>query len=343
MPVASIEDPRRAFVRWHDRRVPSPDSRVIRHTTGPRAVVGSTSFLGLFPTRGGTDLEFQPSISRSVHRTLSDASMIESSRTRLRNGTKVFVSVALVMVSTCDNGEIADGSHPTTSPPPVRELSVQVSSCTWSREGELVLVLSLAGSGTLRGSSLDATTDTPVMTVEGTFPHGDHRIISWSTETTRTDETMRLSLNTSVVPSSLSISNLTFTVLMPTDVRAVTLGGLENKELTLEIVYVRVNGIDPLEGAVGIEFELSPLIYASRLLVNGVQGVTVGVGASVMKGQGFTAAAPGGDSLVQRIVLPVLEGSVPSIDAGPADLSIEGLILQVTGAIETAIPENCRS
>jgi hypothetical protein len=268
--------------------------------------------------------------------------MIESSSTSLRRyGTKVFATIALVIMSACDNGEIADGSHPTTSPPPVRELSVQLTSCSWSREGELVFILSLAGSGILRGSSLDATTDSPVMTVEGTFPNGDHRTISWSTETTRTDETMRLSLNTSEVPSSLSISNLTFTVLMPTDVRAVSLGALENKELTLGTVDARINGIDPLEGAVGIEFELSPLIYSSRLLVNGVQGVTMGVGANVMKGQGFTAAAPRGDSLVQRIVLPVLEGSVPSIDAGPAVLSIDGLILQVTGSIETPIPANC--
>lgn len=181
------------------------------------------------------------------------------------------------------------------------------------------------------------------MTVEGTFPDGDHRVISWSTETTRSGDTMRLFLNTSEVPSSLSISNLTFTVLTPTDVRAATLGGLENKELTLGTVDVRVNGIDPLDRAVGIEFELSPLIYSSRLLVSGVQGVTVGVGANVMKGQGFTAAAPRGESLVQRIILPVLEGSVPSSDAGPAILTIDGLILQVTGSIQPTMPETCGS
>jgi hypothetical protein len=114
-------------------------------------------------------------------------------------------------------------------------------------------------------------------------------------------------------------------------------------ELTLGTVDVGVNEIDLLEGAVGIEFELSPLIYSSRLLVSGVQGVTVGVGGNVMKDQGFTAAAPRGDSLVQRIILPVLEGSVPSTDAGPAILSIDGLILQVTGSIQTAIPESCGS
>lgn len=270
--------------------------------------------------------------------------MIESSSTSLRRyGTKVFVTIALVMMSACDNGEIADGSHPSTSPPPVRELSVQVTSCNLSREGALLLDLSLTGSGMLRGSSLDATTDNPVMTVEGTFPDGDHRVISWSTETTRSGDTMRLFLNTSEVPSSLSISNLTFTVLTPTDVRAATLGGLENKELTLGTVDVRVNGIDPLDRAVGIEFELSPLVYSSRLLVSGVQGVTVGVGANVMKGQGFTAAAPRGESLVQRIILPVLEGSVPSSDAGPAILTIDGLILQVTGSIQPTMPETCGS
>ena len=270
--------------------------------------------------------------------------MIESSSTPLRRyGTKVFVTIALVMMCACDNGEIADGSHPSTSPPPVRELSVHVTSCSLSGERSLPLDLSLAGSGTLRGSSLDATTDNPVMTVEGTFPDGDHRIISWSTETTRNDETMRVSLNTSEVPSSLSISNLTFTVLMPTDVRGVTLDALENKKLTLGTVDVRVNGIDPLERAVGVEFELSPLIYSTRLLVSGVQGVTIGVGANIMKGQGFTAAAPRGESLVQRIILPVLEGSVPSSDAGPVILTIDGLILQVTGSIQPTMPETCGS
>jgi len=270
--------------------------------------------------------------------------MIESSSTSLRRyGTKVFVTIALVMMSACDNGEIADGSHPSTSPPPVRELSVHVTSCSLSGEGALLLDLSLAGYGILRGSSLDATTDNPVMTVEGTFPDGDHRIFSWSTETARTDETMRLSLNTADVPSSLSISNLTFTVLMPTDVRAVTLGALENKELTLGTVDVRVNGIDPLESGVGIEFELSPLIYSSRLLVSGVQGVTLGVGANVTEDQGFTGSAPRGNSLVQRIILPVLEGSVPSTDAGPVVLSVDGLILQLTGSIETTMPETCGS
>jgi hypothetical protein len=113
---------------------------------------------------------------------------------------------------------------------------------------------------------------------------------------------------------------------------------LENKELTVGTVDVNVNGVDLLEGAVGMEFELSPLIYSSRMLVSGVQGVTIGVKGNVMKDQGLTSSAPGGDVLVQRIVLPVLEGSVPPTDAGPAILSIDGLILQVTGSIETAIP-----
>ena len=282
-------------------------------------------------------------VPRSVHLTSSYASMMESSRTPLRrNGTKVFVAIALVMVSTCDKGGEADGANPITSPPPVRELSVQVTSCRLlSSEEPLLLDLSLAGSGMLRGSSLDATAETPVMTIEGTFPDGDHRVISWSTETSRTGDTMRLSLNTSEVPSSLSISNLTFTVLTPTDLRAASLGALENRELTLGTVGVSINGIDPLEGAVGIEFELSPLIYSRRLLVSGIQGVTVGVGGNVMKDQGFTSSAPRGDVLVQRIIVPVLEGSVPSVDDGPAILSIDGLVLQVTGSIETAIPENC--
>ena len=181
------------------------------------------------------------------------------------------------------------------------------------------------------------------MTVEGTFPDGDHRVISWSTETTRSGDTMRLFLNASEVPSSLSISNLTFTVLTPTDVRAASLGGLENKELPLGNVDVSINGIELLERGVGIELQLSPLIYSSRIIVSGVQGVAVAVGGNVMKDQGFTSAAPQGDVLVQRIILPVLEGSLPSIDAGPAILSIDGLILQVTGSIETAIPENCGS
>jgi hypothetical protein len=59
-----------------------------------------------------------------------------------------------------------------------------------SSEGALLLDLSLAGSGMLRGSSLDATADTQVMTVEGTFPDGDQRVISWSTETTRNGDTI---------------------------------------------------------------------------------------------------------------------------------------------------------
>jgi len=271
--------------------------------------------------------------------------MIASSSTSVRrNGMKVFVAVALVTVSACDNGEIADGSHPTTSPPPVRELSVQVTSCSLSSEGALLLDLSLAGSGMLRGSSLDATTDIPVMSIEGTFPDGDRAIQGGlETSSTRDDNMLRLSLATSKIPSSLSISNLTFTVLTPTDVRAASLGGLENKELPLGNVDVSVNGIELLERGVGIELELSPLIYSSRLLVSGVQGVTVGVGRNVMKDQGFTSSAPRGDVLVQRIILPVLDGSVPSIDAGPAILSIDGLTLQVTGSIETAVPETCGS
>jgi len=259
--------------------------------------------------------------------------------------TKVFVSIALVMASACVNGENTIGAHPSTSPPPVRELSVQVVSCNLlSSEGTLLLDLSLAGSGTLRGNSLDATTDIQVMSIEGSFPDGD-RVIQGGLETssTRDDNMLRLSLATSEMPSSLSISNLTFTVLTPTDVRAASLGGLENKELPLGNVDMSINGIELLERGIGIELQLSPLIYSSRIIVSGVQGVAVAVGGDVMKDQGFTSAAPQGDVLVQRIILPVLEGSVPSTDAGPAILSIDGFILQVTGSIETAIPENCGS
>ena len=266
-----------------------------------------------------------------------------SSNALCRSGTKVFVAIALVMVSTCDKGGNTGGANPSTSPPPVRELSVQVASCNLlSSERTLLLDLSLAGSGMLRGSSLDATTDIQVMSIKGTFPDGD-RVIQGGLETssTRDDNRLRLSLATSEIPSSLSISNLTFTVLTPTDVRVASLGALENEELRLGTVDVTVTGIDLLERGVGIEFELSPLIYSSRLLVSGVQGVTLGVGGNVMKDQGFTSSAPQGDSLVQRIILPVLEGPVPSVDSGPAILSIDGLILQVTGSIETAIPENC--
>jgi hypothetical protein len=118
---------------------------------------------------------------------------------------------------------------------------------------------------------------------------------------------------------------------------------LENKGLTLGTEDISVNGIDLLERGVGIELELSPLIYASRMLVSGVQGVTVDVGGNVMKDQGFTSSAPRGGVLVQRIILPVLEGSIPSSDAGPTILSIDGLILQVTGSIEIAIPQRCGS
>jgi hypothetical protein len=196
----------------------------------------------------------------------------------------------------------------------------------------------------LRGSSLDATTDIPVMSIEGTFPDGD-RIIQAGLETssTRDDNVLRLSLATSEIPSSLSISNLTFTVLTPTDVRAASLGGLENRELPLGNVDVSINGIELLERGVGIELQLSPLMFSSRIIVSGVQGVAVAVGRNVMKDQGLTSSAPRGDALVQRIILPILEGTVPSIDAGPAILSIDGFILQVTGSIETAIPENCGS
>jgi hypothetical protein len=267
--------------------------------------------------------------------------MIESSRARLRGrGTKVFVAIALVVVSSCHDGGNTDGVRPTTSPPPVRDVSIQVTSCRLlSSDGTLLLDLSLAGTGMLRGSSLDATTDTPVMSVEGIFRDGD-RVTRWGLEssTTRNDNILRLSLATSEVPSMLSISNLTFTVLTPTEVRAASLGGLENKGLTVGTVDVNVNGVDLLEGAVGMEFELSPLIYSSRMLVSGVQGVTIGVKGNVMKDQGLSGYAPRGDVLVQRIVLPVLEGSVPPTDAGPAILSIDGLVLQVTGSIETAIP-----
>lgn len=131
------------------------------------------------------------------------------------------------------------------------------------------------------------------MTIEGSFPNGD-RVIGWSTETTRKGDTMRLSLETTEVPSSLSISNLTFTILTPTDVRAASLGGLENKKLTIGPVDVTVNGIDLLEGGAGIEFELSPLIYSSRLVVSGVQEVTLGVEGNVMRDQGFTSSVPRG-------------------------------------------------
>jgi hypothetical protein len=134
--------------------------------------------------------------------------MIESSRAPLRrNGTRVIVAIALVVVSSCDDGGNTDGIRPTTSPPPVRDLSIQVTSCRLlSNEGTLLLDLSLAGSGMLRGSSLDATTDIPVMSVEGIFPDGD-RVTRGRLEssTTRNDNTMRLSLATSEVPSMLSI------------------------------------------------------------------------------------------------------------------------------------------
>jgi len=80
------------------------------------------------------------------------------------------------------------------------------------------------------------------------------------------------------MPSSLSISNLTFTVLTPTDVRAASLGGLENKELPLGNVDMSINGIELLERGIGIELQLSPLIYSSRIIVSGVQGVAVAVG-----------------------------------------------------------------
>ena len=77
------------------------------------------------------------------------------------------------------------------------------------------------------------------------------------------------------------------------------------------------------------------------MLVTGIQGPSLTVAGNLLPDQGLTSSVPRDGAFIQRTAFPVLEGPVPSLESGPARLSVEGLTLQLTRPIQVHVPSDC--
>jgi hypothetical protein len=204
----------------------------------------------------------------------------------------------------------------------------------------VVLDISIEGKGDLAEVAIDATPETPVMEVVGTFQNGELRRIPWSAELTSRSSTIRLALRTPGSPTHISISNLSFTLLIPNGISASSLGSLRGHAMRFGAVDAIVRSVEVVDGAVGFEFALMPGEFSPGLAVTGLQGPELEIPSARFEQEALRSATPAGDVLILRLLLPSLEGS-PNLQTGPARLSVEGLMLQSLAPVELSLPATC--
>lgn len=267
---------------------------------------------------------------------MNSRSSISGSGARI--AVRVFVWALCVVLVACGGDKSGDSDQVVGPPPDVR---IEATACRLDPDQGVVLVdVVITGEGILRGQPIDASADAQVMTVTGVFEEGETRELSWTTETTGTSNVLRLSLRTSKVPSAIRIANVTFAVLDDSIVAAPSIGDLQGEVAQLAEARGKIASIDLLGGGVGVEFVLTPVVYAEDLIVAGLQQPALRVGNATFEDEGFTQVAPGDGDLVQRTIFPT-PGEVLALTSGPAEIALAGVILEHTGVVELDTPRGC--
>lgn len=262
---------------------------------------------------------------------------------RHREWIRVCVGALLLggSVGSCSRGlEDADQLGTTGGVPSV--LSARAIECRREMTtGYLSVDVEVRGEGPFAGTPIDASSDIQVMTVRAADE--EDATISYSTETTSDTNVLTLTLETSETPSVISLSNLTITLLTAGSVESPSLGDLSGRTVSAGSLRATIRSVDLLERGIGLEFSLSPLAFADDFVVSALQGIVMQLDGQAFDDQGFTSTAPREDSLLQRTILPTVDQPTPSIDAGPVQLSFDGVIVEHTGTIRLPLPSRCQT
>lgn len=197
----------------------------------------------------------------------------------------------------------------------------------------------MTGSGTLN-YEIDAATDQQVMAVEGVFADGTRRL-GWSTVSSGVSNVMTLNLGTAEIPSAVSIDHLTFGALAPAATTAPSFESLEGSEVTVGPWNVTVASVGVYPDAVGVDLRLMPLVFSDDLILMATDEPKLHMPGTTFEGAISSSPIPPGDFAIEQMIFPLADGEPLTSDAGPAEFSIEGIVLQHIGVIDLDMPVRC--
>jgi hypothetical protein len=176
-----------------------------------------------------------------------------------------------------------------------------------------------------------------MMGVVGAYPGEEERRIPWSMELTSRSNTMDIILETEEAPLRLFLEAVAVTVLSSAEVEANSPESLVGRELDLGLTVARIDKVEAVPDAIGIELRLSAADLPPRVALAGLQGFELRTVQGTFSFDGLSTMTSYPAGVLQRVLLRVDRDGAPPVESG-AFLSVEGVVLRVEQriALDTA-------